>query len=232
MYYLGGKWSIRNWVAEAILSQHTDQVGYIEPFVGGCNIPPALTALSLPKVCLDIDPDIEILFKAVQSGWLPPQEISREEYYSLKVSPPSPLRSFVAFCCSFGGKKWGGYAAPNPKNPNYAYGSYKWFLRIAPSIQGVIFKTIDYRVLKPERALIYCDPPYANTTAYARGFNSIEFWDIMRRWAINNTVLISCYEYPPDFNSIARREKRLNVDKIVNTDRSYRLEHIVMCNPS
>jgi len=38
---------------------------------------------------------------------------------------------------------------------------------------------------------------------FGGNFNSEEFWDIMRKWSSNNTVLVSEYKAPSDFKCIA-----------------------------
>ena len=71
-------------------------------------------------------------------------------------------------------------------------------------IKGIKFACKDYRELECEGCLIYCDPPYKNTTKYSiiGSFDTEEFWNVMRNWSKNNTVIISEYEAPNDFECI------------------------------
>ena len=71
-------------------------------------------------------------------------------------------------------------------------------------MKDVTFEWKDYKTLQPKGMLIYCDPPYANTTKYTGtpSFDSNEFWDVMRRWSNDNDVYISEYEAPADFISV------------------------------
>ena len=62
----------------------------------------------------------------------------------------------------------------------------------------------DYLEHEPDNMLIYCDPPYANTTTYSAcdKFDSNLFWKVMRRWSKNNKVIISEYSAPEDFQCV------------------------------
>lgn len=75
-------------------------------------------------------------------------------------------------------------------------------------LKEVKFTNKDYRELKPKNMLIYCDPPYKETTypikyrrdiKYYDKFDNDEFWEIMRIWSKNNIVIISETSAPTDF---------------------------------
>lgn len=68
-------------------------------------------------------------------------------------------------------------------------------------IQDVKFKCCDYKEIKVSDFVIYCDPPYANTTKFANStkFNHSEFWNIMSKWSTNNIVLVSELIAPEDW---------------------------------
>ena len=78
-------------------------------------------------------------------------------------------------------------------------------LRTVAALQGARFLCCDYRELvMPGRALIYADPPYANTTRYRDGqFDSDALWDWARRQsASGHTVIVSEYAAPDDFDTL------------------------------
>lgn len=55
----------------------------------------------------------------------------------------------------------------------------------------------------PEGAVVYCDPPYANTASYDEGsFDSAKFWDFVREKSKTNKVFVSEYSAPPDFKKV------------------------------
>ena len=51
--------------------------------------------------------------------------------------------------------------------------------------------------------MIYCDPPYENTSKYAtKQFNHANFWEWCRRMEEKNSVFVSEYNAPKDFVSV------------------------------
>lgn len=55
----------------------------------------------------------------------------------------------------------------------------------------------------PAGAVIYCDPPYQNTTEYVEnGFDHANFWQWCRKKSKTNPVYISEYNAPDDFMAI------------------------------
>lgn len=63
---------------------------------------------------------------------------------------------------------------------------------------------------EPEGMLVYCDPPYEGTTQYGAfdSFNHKFFWNTMRMWSKNNTVIISEYKAPEDFECVLEIETK------------------------
>ena len=83
-------------------------------------------------------------------------------------------------------------------------------------IQNVDFQCQDYKKFKPNKYLIYCDPPYTQSkypikyrrdTKYYDVFDNEEFWETMRDWSKNNLVIISEFRAPLDFHVIWSKEK-------------------------
>ena len=64
----------------------------------------------------------------------------------------------------------------------------------------------DYRNLKCNGCVIYCDPPYAGTTGYVDSFDNEEFWNVVREWSKNNIVLVSEQVAPPDFKVVWQKD--------------------------
>lgn len=195
MRYVGGKYRIRRELA-AYLESRRDGRLFIEPFCGGANITSEMSGV---RVASDICEDVIELWKAVARGWEPPMTVTENEYRLAQISPPSAYRGFVAFGCSFGGKYFGGYARSAGRN--YAMNARNAILRKAPKLRDVAFRCCSYKALSPKDCLVYCDPPYADTTqGYAKSsFDTVVFWNTMRQWAAEgNVVLVSEYR-APDF---------------------------------
>ena len=62
----------------------------------------------------------------------------------------------------------------------------------------------DYKdVPIPEKAIVYCDPPYEKTAKYlVKEFDITEFWEWARHISKTNSIYISSYKCPDDFCSV------------------------------
>lgn len=154
----------------------------------------------------DCHVDLILMFKALKSGWVPPSALTEDEYRTLKAAEPSAVRGFAGFACSWGGKWFGGYARGNGAKGarNYADESSRSLVRDASNFSNVVFALADYRTLNilPDD-VVYCDPPYAETTEYKDAFNSAEFWGIAQKWReIGADVFISEYKAPDGWDCI------------------------------
>lgn len=157
-----------------------------------------------PVTASDISAPLIELHQAVQAGWEPPDYISEEEYADLRQrsidGEISPLIGFVGFGVSWGGKWWGGYARGEGRV--YCLEAKKALLAKHRQTKHVVFQHSNYRTLAPKGCLIYCDPPYARTTGYSTPWDSLTFWETVRRWCKHNTVIVSEYIAPVDFEII------------------------------
>lgn len=203
MQYLGSKNRISKELGSYLSSIRKGRI-FVEPFCGSCSI---TSVMDNPRIICDAHPDLILMWKAVQQGWLPPENISEEEYRNLKNSQPSPLRGFAGFACSFGGKWFGGYARKK-ENYSYARAGRKSLEKIIPKIQGASFIHADYLNISPISSLVYCDPPYEGTSSYAGvgKFDYDKFWDKIRVWSIDNLVFVSSYKAPKDFEVVWEKE--------------------------
>ena len=71
--------------------------------------------------------------------------------------------------------------------------------------------------------MIYCDPPYENTTGFKDKFDHKKYWDWVRKVSINNFVLCSEYQAPDDFIEIWSGEVKITLD---NASRSKSIEKL------
>ena len=202
MQYFGGKQRISKQIVEVLNEYRKDNQPLVEPFVGGCNI---ISKMSGERYCYDINEYLIEMYKAVQNGWTPPAIITEEEYDYIRNNKDKdkPLTGFVGIGCSYSGKWFGGYAR-NKTGRNYCLNAHNSILKQLNEIRDIKFDCKDYKELEFDGCLIYCDPPYKDTTKYPiiGEFNTEEFWNVMRNWSKNNTVIISEYEAPNDFECI------------------------------
>jgi DNA adenine methylase len=244
--YLGGKQRIGKHIAEELKKHINDNTTYLEPFVGGCGVLKNMTTIDQIKEIKanDYHPDLIQMWKEVQKGKLKyPESISEEEYIQAKeLKSPNALKAFIGFGMSFGGRYFGAYSQKylGNKKEDFCKEMRHSLERIGPLIKKVKFTNKEYQTLKPEGYLIYCDPPYANTKypiKYRRGikeydtFNTEEFWNIMREWSKNNTVIISELSAPSDFKEIWSSELIRSASHSKNTKKkNVVLEKLFMYN--
>jgi len=234
MKYMGSKGRHAREILPLILRSRMDGQPYVEPFVGGFNVIDKVEGIRFGN---DNHPYLISLFKAVQNGWEPPTSVSEQEYADVqrnKDKYPEYLVGFVGFGCSYSGKWFGGFARGNDNkgNPrNYCLESRTNILKQAPNLEGIQITCLDYRDLViPEKSIIYCDPPYAQTTAYATGtFDTKYFWNWVRKQSENgHTLFVSEYVAPPDFKCVW--EKHVNNTLVANTGAKTGVEKLFTLN--
>ena len=133
---------------------------------------------------------------------------------------------FVGFNSSFGGKWWGGYAATS-KGDNYTARGKRVLLKQIKNLKDVKFTCLNYLdMIIDEPSIIYCDPPYKGTTVYA-GNGKFDY-DVFYKWCIDkakngNTVFISEYSMPEDFEILIEIEHKTILDRNSQYERKERL---------
>lgn len=215
MQYMGGKERIAKYVEEHVERNRGAATRYAEPFVGGGSVFSRVAPKFQRATASDAMPDLVLMWQALVAGWEPPSAVTREEYAALRDAEPSPLRGFVGFGCSFGGKWFGGYASDG-KGRDYCGGSKRTVLRKAAGFAGTTIAHRDYRSWDFGAGdVVYCDPPYAGTTGYSGApekFDSAEFWRTARRWAdAGAVVLVSEYAGPDDVECLWTRQTTRNL---------------------
>lgn len=225
MKYLGGKQRIGKHIAEFLKQFNCDK--YMEPFCGALGVLKNMTHLNV--IANDWHPDLIEMWIQVQNLSLKyPESISEEEYNAAKIlQSPSGIKAFIGFGMSFGGRYFGAYSQKylGNKKEDFCLEMTRSLNRIAPLIKNVNFTNQDYRTLKPEGFLIYCDPPYKtklpikyrrDTKKYDK-FDTEEFWNIMREWSKNNIVIISETSAPEDFKEIWSSASNRSASRSKNT---------------
>ena len=151
------------------------------------------------------------MLRAVQNGYELPEIITEDEYNDIKANRDRDviLSGFVGFACSFGGKWFDTYARSRGEIVNYASRAKRSLLQKMAPLKNAEFLCADYReVTIPSGAVIYADPPYANTCGYSVGkFDSAVFWNEMRKLAREgHTVFVSEENAPEDFACVWEKE--------------------------
>ena len=209
MKYMGSKARLAKYILPILNANRRGGGGiaqwYVEPFVGGANMIDKVGGLRLGA---DINPYIIAFFKALQSGWVPKERYTKEDYdYARKNMDADPaLTGYLLTVLSFRGLWDGSFVGEGLKEYKTAFRDYQTesrnlVLKQAPFLKGIEFKVSDYRDLSiPSNSLIYCDPPYLDANGYIEDFDHEAFWAWCREKSDEgHTVFVSEYQAPDDF---------------------------------
>ena len=208
MKYLGGKFNIKNEILPIILNDRKLNQLYIEPFCGGCN---TLAFVNGNRLANDINFYLIEMWKALQDGWKPNEYYTKNEYIDIRDNKENYepyVVGWVGFNCSFKGKFFNGYSGTTVTKTGYVrYYQKEAFNAVMKQVelmQNVIFTNANYYELNiPTDSIVYCDPPYVNTTKYkVDEFDSDKFWQWVRDISKHSKVFISEYIAPDDFETV------------------------------
>lgn len=194
MRYFGGKARIAKELSAFLQSKIQPNQTFVDLFCGSCNVVSKIKADK--RIANDLHKELIALHKAVQDGWIPPINVSEEDYRQAKAgNAPDHLKAFIGFGCSFAGRYFEGYARGGRQN--YAQGSGNSLLKKHMSMKDVVFTSGSYQeVSVPPCSLIYCDIPYKSSTKKYKGgwFNHEDFYKYCIAMQDNgHVVLVSEY---------------------------------------
>lgn len=212
MKYMGSKRRVAKEIIPIMLkNSHSGQCFY-DMFCGGCNLIDKIPS-TFKRFANDINPYVIALFKELQKdNFSFPDHIGEAEYKQIqknKSQYPDWLIGYVGFNLSFGGKFFGGYGRDKAGVRNYENEAQQNLKAQQNLIKDVTFCNSTYYDIKVEpNSIIYCDPPYANTTKYAtKWFDYQKFYDWCREKSREgNNIYISEYNMPDDFKCIWQKE--------------------------
>lgn len=230
--YHGGKQKIGKTLAEIIVDESiqiadeekTTIRGYCEPFCGMLgvyrHVPELFEDCDYPSLLYkggDTNKSVILMWNKIKDGWSPPKHISESKYSQLDNSPDSALKGYAGHQYSFGGKFFGGYA------PKYGRLLKSDGVRNKLRDIGDVLDENDVKLKQGpytqfsslKNYVIYCDPPYTNTThSYdADNFSSERFHDWCRKMSKNNIVFVSEYNAPSDFEKIYSKSTPIKLNK-------------------
>lgn len=222
MRYMGGKSRIAKEIANVMLA-HSDKRGvYVEPFLGGGAVAEHMCPHFEDKYLSDAHEDLMLMWAALLEGWVPPTDVSEAHYGELRHAEPSALRGFVGFGGSFGGKWFGGFAKggfqADGTPRNYQAESLRNIRKGLAGMQGAKVSAAGYQTLPtvPAAPLIYCDPPYADTTSYSTdSFDSEAFWVKAQSWAEQGAdVFVSEYMAPEGWEAVWEKPLKVQMHTV------------------
>ncbi len=215
MQYMGSKNRIANILLPIILKDRKENQYYVEPFVGGANMIDKVDGL---RIGADFNNYvIEGLISIRDCLYELPKnniEFTESDYKELRKDDSYKHKGYVSFAISFGGKFMGGYSK-NKQGYDYVATAYRQATKQSQKLQDVKLIISSYDELEiPDNSIIYCDPPYENTTAYKDKFNHSKFWQWCRDMANKgHKVFISEYNAPDDFECIKEIKTKTVLNK-------------------
>lgn len=208
MQYIGGKQKSGGaQIAKVVnrLIRERKLETYSEPFCGGLSVTQRIVAPV--RRASDACEALVRMYLALQGGWTPPVELSRDKWTQLRDAndPADPLTAFAGFGCSNRGGWFAGYATrykfTGGKYVEAAFAATSSLKTKMRKCGDVRFAWGDYRgqVLGD---IVYCDPPYAGTLSYPAvpgEWDPFTFWAWARDVADDRLVCVSEQHAPDGF---------------------------------
>lgn len=202
MRYSGGKSKIARYLAPLILD-HARGRDLWEPFCGGLGMTEYLASHGR-LVASDIHPGLIALYRKMigQPDWLDGYVCTPSDHaFAKTLADDDPIKAFIGFGCSFGGKWFGSYAngldITGKPNVLSSVGGLK--RKIDKCVGLVSFECLSFFDIPPSPGVtLYLDPPYRGTTlAGSAVFDHELFYCVVESWARKGSVaLVSEYACP------------------------------------
>lgn len=210
---MGSKRLISKYILPIILKDRKPNQYYVEPFVGGGNSIDKVTGLRIGN---DINKYVIEALKLIRDNphILPKDqyETSRDMYKKIKnneIIVSDGIKGYYGFALSFSGKFFNGWCT-SKNNRDYIKEAYKNAIKQSPKLKGVKLICNSYDDFEiPNNSIIYCDPPYKNTTKYkTQDLDYDKFWNWCRKKSLNHKVFINEYNAPDDFECIWQKNRK------------------------
>ena len=215
MTYQGSKAKYSKYICP-ILQNCIDKTGintYVEPFVGGANIIKNIKNAS--RFASDNNKYLIALWKELQSNsnFDFPSYPNREDWDRCK-NGEEERDWYVGFVSIFCSNMTGGFPAGYDRYGLRYNGRINNCKKDLPLVKDIHFNYMDYKDMleRTKNAIIYCDPPYANTHKYNyQKFDTITFWEEVRKSSLYNYIFISEQKAPEDFIPIWSLDIKHNI---------------------
>lgn len=232
MKYMGSKARHAKELLPIILKDHTPDMWYVEPFVGGANMISRVDIKIAPKrIGFDCNEYVIELFKALQNGYRPPENINLDFYNHVRENKDcydKATAACVGLCFTYSAKWFGGFIGNSNdvvcKGRDRLGESYRAVEKARKEAEGVIFEhrsVFELDFSKSGKCTIYCDPPYRDTTKYKDNFDHERFYDwCVDRHKEGHNVFVSEYWMPEDrFECIWQKEVNNSLTKDTGSKR-------------
>ena len=215
MKYMGSKARIAKHLLPIILKDRKEGQCYVEPFVGGANM---IDKVDGWRIGSDSNGHVIKALEFIRDCSIPSDnsEYTEQDYKRAADTVRSNFSvdkkdSYALIAFSFGAKWLGGWSRGNNgkgEPRDYVSEQFKASMKQKPLLQTVQLIESTYQKLNiPNCSIVYCDPPYANTTKYKDDFDHELFWQWCRdKTKEGHKVFISEYNAPDDFVCVWQKE--------------------------
>ncbi len=228
MRYSGSKKRIIKYILPIITEHLDNDTTFIDAFGGGMNVVSEIDhnrkiAVELNKyVCALWNTIKQNTAKGMKTCEYIPMEMTQDKYLEIKEDYlndskhfPEYITGYTATALSYGGAWFNGYAKYNPKkNEDHILEAFNGITKQVlnfKELDNTEFVNASYDEIKlPEKAVIYCDPPYQNTKGYEnKNFDHNKFWQWCRdRHKQGYKIYVSEYNAPDDFKCVWQMVKK------------------------
>jgi DNA adenine methylase len=221
MKYMGSKARFAKEILPIILEGRTKMQFYVEPFAGGMNMIDKVKGF---RIASDNNKYLIAMWLGINNGLDFPMEIDKELYSLARDTfrgknendMSDALIGWIGFMGSANGRFFdGGYSGKSVTKDgsvrDYISESIRNIKKQIPYMKNVSFSSRSYDDLFiPSNSIIYCDIPYSGTKQYStsKGFDHGLFWDWAREKSQDNSVFISEYSAPDDFECIWEKQAK------------------------
>ena len=229
MRYSGSKRRFMKELTPILMEHVSENTLFVDAMMGGANVLSEIPHDN--KIGVEINRYVFSLWRHLQTHGMEgiPEFVDEQTYNDVKNDYlnqtnkyPDYLIGYVGNCCSYGGAWFNGYARYNPKKhedhireaynglkkqvENFKHFGITRFLNHSYEDIQFMFDTIEPH----GDAVIYCDPPYADTKKYESDFDHVKFWDWVRMMSKRKGVYVyvSEYEAPDDFECVWEKKKK------------------------
>jgi DNA adenine methylase len=206
---MGSKNRIAKEIIPVMMESYVDGMLYIEPFVGGGNMIDKFPVDNQLKRGYDLDENTISALISIRDflGELPKnnKEFTENDYANLRNDLSVNHRGYLGYACSYGGKWLAGWCRDGEGRRDYVSESYRNAVDQSTKLKGIHLENFSFdQILLPEQSsLIYCDPPYRDTTKYSKSFDHDKFYDWCRSVSkLGHVIFVSEYWMPDDFKEV------------------------------
>lgn len=211
MKYMGSKARHAKHMLPIMLKHRSPDQTWVEPFVGGGNMIDKVTG---DRLGADANEYVIEALKLIRDNpdTLPVDNkaFTEEDYKRIKSDDSNRgLKGYTGYALSYAGKWFGGWRRDGAGKRDYVREAVGNAQKQSALLQGVKLVSRPYDALDiPPASIVYCDPPYADTTSYKTGaFDHAAFWQWCRdQVQAGHTVFVSEYQAPDDWVCIWQKQ--------------------------